>query len=161
MSIIITGMKRLFESPLVRRGIALITHPFFRRTLALSFTLLTTVLLVQSSSKPILGPPAPSGHPDLMREIELTFGHIVAFGTLVSLWWWALVPNLPSQRALFVAVGFALIYGVITELAQSAVPDREVSLFDVAVNWCTTALTAVTIVQRQRGGTQVASKATR
>lgn len=116
----------------------------------MGFTLLTTVLLVQSSSQPIVGPPAPPGAPDLKREIELTIGHIVVFTTLVGLWWWALLPDLPSERALFVAVGFALIYGVITELAQSVVPDREVSFYDVAVNWCSTALAAWLITYRQR-----------
>jgi hypothetical protein len=86
-------------------------HSMVRRGLALCFTVLTTVLLVQSSSHPIVGPPAPPGAPDLKREIVLTIGHIVAFASLVVLWWSALLPDLPSRRALFVAVGFALIYG--------------------------------------------------
>ena len=122
----------------------------FRRAVALGFTLLTTVMLVQSSSHPIVGPPAPPGAPDLKREIELTIGHVVVFTSLVGLWWWAFLPDLPSRRALFVAVGFALIYGVITELAQTAVPDREVSLYDVVMNWCSTALAATFIIHRQR-----------
>lgn len=147
----------MLQSSLAHRVLALVTHPLFRHALALGFTLFTTVLLVQSSSKPMVGPPAPPGAPDLKREIELTIGHIVAFGTLVSLWWWALLPDFPSKRALFVAVGFALIYGVITEIAQSAVPDREVSLFDVAVNWSTTALTAYWIVRRQRGSEPISA----
>jgi VanZ family protein len=47
-----------------------------------------------------------------------------------------------------VAVGFALIYGIITEVAQSFVPDRQVSLFDLGVNWSTTLLTAFALNRR-------------
>lgn len=126
-----------------------LSHPMLRRLVALVFTVVATVLLVQSSSQPVIGPAAPSGPPDLKREIELTAGHIGVFSTLVSLWWWALLPNLPTRRALFVAVGFALIYGLITEMAQSLVPDRQVSLFDIAVNWTTTLLTAAVLVRRR------------
>jgi VanZ family protein len=150
MSIIIRGMKTTFHSVRVPRGLlSAIMHPMFRRGLALSFTLLATIVLVQSSSHPVVGPPAPPGDPDLKREIELTIGHIATFSTLVSLWWWALLPDFPSRRALFVAVGFALIYGVITELAQTFVPDREVSFYDIAVNWVTTVLAAIVILRRQ------------
>lgn len=144
-ALIIMRMKSLLT-----HALPVLMHPLFRRVLALSFTLLATVMLVQSSSKPIVGPPAPPGNSDLKREIVLTIGHIVTFTTLVGLWWWAFLPNLPSHRALFVAVGFALIYGVITELAQTAVPDREVSLYDVVVNWCSTAFAAAFIIHRQR-----------
>jgi VanZ family protein len=143
-------MKPILNASVLRRTFPVLTHPMSRRVLALGFTLLTTVMLVQSSSHPIVGPPAPPGDPDLKREIELTIGHIVVFTTLVGLWWWAFLPDLPSRRALFVAVGFALIYGVITELAQTAVPDREVSLYDVVVNWCSTGLVAAWIMHRQR-----------
>lgn len=125
----------------------ILTHPLIRYSLTIAFTLLCTVVLVQSSSQPIIGAPAPPGHPDLKREIELTLGHIIGFSLLVILWSWAFVAHLPLKRALFVAVGFALIYGLITEFAQSFVPDRQVSLYDIAVNWTTTAVAAF-IVRR-------------
>lgn len=129
--------------------VIMLSRPFFRRVLALGFTLVATVMLVQSSTNPLLGPAAPPEPPDLKREILLTSGHIVVFGVIVLAWWWALLPNLPSGRALFVAVGFALIFGIITELAQSLVPDRQVSAFDLAVNWVTAVITAVSINRRQ------------
>jgi VanZ family protein len=122
----------------------------FRWALALGFTLLSTVMLVQSSARPIVGPPAPPGPPDLQREILLTLGHVVVFFILVVLWWWALRPGRPSARALFVAVGFALIFGVLTELAQTLLPDRQASLFDLAVNWSVTIGTASLIADRMR-----------
>lgn len=118
-----------------------IPYPLLRLAVALGFTLLTTIILVQSSSQPMMGPPAPPGKPTLEREILLTLAHIAAFMLLVTLWYYALLPVLPFQRALFVAVAFTLIYGVLTELAQSFVPDRQVSLFDIAVNWSSAAMT--------------------
>lgn len=127
-----------------------LTHPLIRYTLAFAFTILCTVVLVQSSSRPIVGPPAPPGAPDLRREIELTMGHVVGFSLLVVLWSWAFVAHLPLKRALFVAVGFALIYGLITEFAQSFVPDRQVSLYDIVVNWTTTAVAAFAVKWRNQ-----------
>lgn len=129
--------------------VRLVSHPMVRRLVALTFTLLATIMLVQSSSQPMLGPAAPPGPPDLKREMELTTGHVVVFSSLVILWWWALLPNLPFGSALFVAVGFALIFGVVTELAQSVVPDRQLSLFDIGVNWTTTLLTAIILWRRR------------
>ncbi len=122
----------------------------FRLCLAFAWTMLVTVLLVQSSGHPMIGPPAPPGTPSLTRELELTAGHVITFFVLVVLWWWALSTALAEPRALFVAVGFALIFGLLTEVAQSAVPDREVSLFDLAVNWSVTIIAAVVISSRWR-----------
>lgn len=118
--------------------------------LALAWTILVTVMLVQSSGKPYVGPPAPPGEPDLWREIQLTSGHVVVFVVLVVLWWWALSSKLPQPRALFVAVGFALIFGCISEIAQTAVGDRQASFFDMAVNWSVTIMTATVISTRWR-----------
>lgn len=117
---------------------------------ALAFTLLVTVLLVQSSSQPLVGPPAPPGPPDLKREIELTLGHVGAFSGLVVLWWWALLAVLPPPRALFVTVGFAVIFGFMTEMAQTLVADRQASLFDLAVNWTVSVFVTSFILERWR-----------
>ena len=122
----------------------------FRIALAFGWTILVTIMLVQSSGQPMVGPPAPPGQPSLTRELELTAGHVVTFFVLVVLWWWALSSSLTEPRALFVAVGFALIFGILTEFAQSAVPDRQVSLFDLAVNWSVTIMAAVAISSRWR-----------
>ena len=121
-----------------------------RWILALGFTLLATILLLQPSGNPVIGPAAPPGTPDLWREIQLTVGHVVVFFALVVLWWWTLRMSLPSPRALFVAVGFALLFGLLTEIAQTLVADRQASLFDMAVNWTVTIGTAVAIAERGR-----------
>lgn len=139
-SIMLRHMKRL---PVLLTT----TPPTLRYAAAIAFTLITTVALLQSSTKPLIGPAAPEGPPDLTREIFLTIGHITAFGGLVLLWTWALASRLPLARALTLTVTFALVYGLATEIAQSAVPDRNASLYDLIVNTLTVAAAAWSIWQ--------------
>lgn len=118
-----------------------------RWALALAYTLFLTLLLIQSSGHPYVGQPAPPGPPDFRREVFLTTGHIIGFSVLTWLWWWTLLPKLPSHRALFASVGFALIFGAMTEFAQIAVPDRSASWFDLLTNWVVT-FAAAQVIQR-------------
>lgn len=124
------------------------THPTTRRLMAVLWTLLVTVMLLQSSGHPVVGPPAPPGPPDFNREIQLTIGHIITFSVLTLLLWWALRPNLSTGRSLFVTLAFTLIYGVITELAQMMVVDREPSFYDMAINASTAILVGVLIYSK-------------
>jgi VanZ family protein len=112
---------------------------------ALVYTALLTLLLLQSSSQPIVGPAAPPGPPDLGREILLTSGHIVGFALLVLVWWWALSITSNFSRALVLTVVISLTLGIVTELLQNFVPDRSSSLFDLAVNTVVTLVTATII----------------
>jgi VanZ family protein len=123
-------------------------HPLARWSAALGWTALVLVLLLQSSSQPIIGPAAPPGDPPLEREILLTAGHVVAFAGLTTLWWWALSLHTGPQRSLLLAVMVALLIGVLTELAQAAVPDRAASWFDIGVNVLVTLATAWRIQAR-------------
>lgn len=113
-----------------------------RWLVALAWTVLVTVLLVQSSSEPVVGPAAPPGDPTLGRELMLVAGHVVAFSVLTALWWWAAQTMMPASRALFVAVVVAMVVGGLTEVAQMAVSDRSASLLDLGVNWVVAAVTA-------------------
>lgn len=115
-------------------------HPTLRFVYALVWTALVTLLLVQSSSHPVVGPAAPLGQPSLEREILLTSGHIIAFSILTFLWWWALLRI--SQHPLTMAIVIGLILGIVTEWAQSFVPDRSASLFDLATNIVVIGVTA-------------------
>ncbi len=81
------------------------------------------------------------------REIFLTGGHIGVFILIVSVWTWALVTRLPLRRALLVTVIFAIFYSVATEFAQSFVPDRTASVYDLVVNWAS-ALTTAWVIRR-------------
>ena len=71
----------------------------------------------------------------------LTFGHFCVFAGLVTLWWWALLPTRPFERALRNAAIFSLIFGVVSELAQTFSINRSVSVIDAGAN-----ITAVLLV---------------
>jgi VanZ family protein len=113
------GGKRL----LVARGIV-----------AVGYAAALTLVLVQSSSHPVVGAPAPPGPPDLGREILLTSGHLVGFGLLTVLWAWTFRATLSRRRAVVLAVLIALALGVVTESAQSLVIDRSASVIDLLAN---------------------------
>ena len=101
---------------------------------AAAYTLLATILLLQSSTNPLIGPAAPPGPPDLPREILLTLGHLGTFGGLVLVWTWALTAHVPVHRALWLIAPAAILYGGVTELIQGSVPDRTASIIDFAAN---------------------------
>jgi VanZ family protein len=112
---------------------------------ALAYSAFMTLVLVQSSGSPVIGPPAPPGMPSLGREIILLAGHVIAFSVLTVGWYWAYRATLPPRPALRLAVMIGLGLGLATELAQMPVPDRGASVFDVAANWLATLLTAYAI----------------
>jgi VanZ family protein len=122
-------------------------HPLFRYCYAIFWTGLVTLVLLQSSSQPVVGPAAPPGHPTLEREIFLTTGHIIAFSILSLLWWWAFISRLPMIKSLIFSALIALPLGLVTEILQTLVPDRSASLFDLAVNMIVTLLTLYIIHQ--------------
>jgi VanZ family protein len=117
-------------------------RPALRWVYAVGWTALLLVMLLQSSSQPVIGPAAPPGKPTLAREILLTTGHIIGFGVLTALWWWALVMRMPGRIALIAAMIISLTQGIVTEMAQATIPDRAASVFDLAVNGVVTLVTA-------------------
>jgi VanZ family protein len=117
-------------------------RPMLRRLYAVVWVTLVTVTLLQSSSAPLVGPPAPPGPPDFERELFLTTGHIVAFSVMLVLLWWALQP---APLALPVALATCLVFGILTEFLQALVPDRSVSLGDLVVN-CLVSLAAALLI---------------
>lgn len=114
---------------------------------ALAFTVLTTTVLLQSSTRPLIGPAMPSSPPDLGRELFLTAGHIGVFVGTVALWTWALMTRLPLRRAVYITVCAAFLYSLLTEWGQSFVPDRSASLYDIGVNGAATLITAWLIIR--------------
>ncbi|MCA0457701.1 MAG: VanZ family protein [Chloroflexi bacterium] len=120
------------------------TVKWFRIALALGYTALLTLVLVQSSANPLLGPAAPREF-DLAWEILLTMGHLVGFSILVLVNWSALATVTTSRRALVATVVFACLLGLISELLQTLVPDRSASLFDLGCDWLVAFATAYVI----------------
>jgi VanZ family protein len=124
-------------------------QPIMRWLYALTWTAVVILLLLQSSSEPVIGPASPPGIPSTPREALLTFGHFGAFFVMTFLLWWALVTTTSHLRALLMALVIALFLGTITEILQSFVPSREASLFDLAMNWGAT-LCVAGIIHTQR-----------
>jgi len=127
-----------------------LSAPIVRYMLAVSVTTVTTIVLLQSSTNPIIGQPAPPGPPDFGREVLLTSGHISVFVLTVSLWTWALVTRMPLRRALTLTLIFAFSYSILTEWGQSFVPDRTASVYDLIVNWTSASVTAWVIWRSRR-----------
>lgn len=109
----------------------ILKSPNARRLYVIVWMILMTVTLLQSSGKPVVGPPAPPGAPSPERELFLTTGHLVGFGVMLVLLWWALIP---APHALAVAVATCWVYGAATELLQTLVPDRGASWDDLLVD---------------------------
>lgn len=121
-------------------------HPTARRLYITGWMVLVTVTLLQSSGHPVIGQPAPPGHPDATREFFLTMGHVVAFSVMTALLWWALHP---ARHALVVALVFCVVYGGATELLQTLVPDRGASWDDFAVDCIVSGVVALAIYYRE------------
>jgi VanZ family protein len=121
---------------------------FIRWALTYTWTASSTVLLVQSSNQPILGPPAPPGAPDAGRELMLFLGHIGVFSILVFLFWWSLRLTVSRERSLLMATGFALAFGIVTELVQVYSINRSASVVDLLTNVMVTIVTAGVIATR-------------
>lgn len=107
-----------------------------RAAIVILYTALLTIGLVQSSAHPIIGPSAPEDY-NFFWDMLLTTGHVIGFGLLVVLLWWALSASASASRlwSLLVAMGFALLLGIVTESLQNLVPDRSASLFDLLCDW--------------------------
>ncbi|MBI1279574.1 MAG: hypothetical protein GC179_15715 [Anaerolineaceae bacterium] len=114
---------------------------------AVGYIALLTLVLLQSSAHPVVGPSAPPEF-NLGWEILMTTAHLTGFGLLVVFIWSAMTTVTSSHRALITAFIFACLLGLITELLQSLVPDRGSSLFDLACD-CGIAFTVVVLIGRQ------------
>jgi len=78
-----------------------------------------------------------SAQPDLDSGLAVDFvlrklAHVLAFGLLTVLWWWALRPKIPNP--LPAAVAISLVYAVADEYHQSFVEGRTGSVVDVGVD---------------------------
>lgn len=125
------------------------SYRFLRIVVAIVYLAVLTLILLQSSAHPYLGPSAPPEF-NLAWEMLMTASHLTCFGLLVLVIWSALITVTTSNRALVVAVIFACSLGLVTELLQMLVPDRGASLFDLACDWGVAFLVAYAIHRRMR-----------
>ncbi|MYE26147.1 MAG: hypothetical protein F4X87_02800 [Chloroflexi bacterium] len=104
-----------------------------RWAVAIIWTLLLTLLLLQPEADPLIDLGLPGGQ-SLWREILFSALHLLAFALTCALWFWTLRSVLPSRRRLLVAALFALALGISTEALQSLTLDRHASLIDLLAN---------------------------
>ncbi|MCC7208486.1 MAG: VanZ family protein [Anaerolineae bacterium] len=68
-------------------------------------------------------------------DLSDAIGHAVLFGVLSLLGFHAGRTVLPARPALLLTLAFALALGTLSEILQLYVPERGVTLFDMAANW--------------------------
>ncbi len=118
-------MKRL-------TGLPLATPP--RITLALCWTGLLTLLLLQGEAEPVIDLGLPRGDNTLARELAFSALHLLAFALTSACWFWALSRAAKPRQALLAAGIIALALGFATEILQSFTLDRHASWLDLAAN---------------------------
>lgn len=112
-----------------------------RWALAIGWTLLLTLLLLQPEADPIIDLGLPGGR-SLLREIFFSALHLLAFALTFTLWFWTLRSALPARASWLAAVLIALALGVATEALQSLTLDRHASVIDLIANFCGVLITA-------------------
>ncbi len=128
------------------------SYRFLRVIVAIVYIAVLTLILLQSSARPVLGPSAPPEF-NLAWEILMTLAHLTCFGLLIVVIWSALTTVTSSNRALIVAVIFACSLGLITEILQTLVPDRGASFLDLACDWGVAFVVAYAIHRQMRNRT--------
>ncbi len=123
------------------------SYRILRIAVAIVYLAVLTLILLQSSARPVLGPSAPPEF-NLGWEILMTLSHLTCFGLLVVIIWSAMTTVTSSNRALVVAVLFACTLGLVTEILQTLVPDRGASFFDLACD-CGVAFIVAYLIRRQ------------
>ncbi|MCY4145235.1 MAG: VanZ family protein [Chloroflexi bacterium] len=105
-----------------------------RVCLALGWTALLCLLLLQPGADPLLDLGIPEGEQTLWRELAFGAVHLTAFAFTCSLWSWALVARFSPQSSVLAAAMISLALGCLTELAQAYTPDRHASWLDIGAN---------------------------
>ncbi|MYD11856.1 MAG: hypothetical protein F4X02_17645 [Chloroflexi bacterium] len=105
-----------------------------RIALALSWSALLTLLLLQGEADPVIDLGIPRGDNTVARELAFGALHLLAFGLTCACWHWALCRAARVRRALLAAGVIAIALGVATEILQSYTLDRHASWLDLAAN---------------------------
>lgn len=103
-----------------------------RTALAILWTIVLTILLLQPTTQPIIPTGIQGAPPSLERELLFSTGHILTFAFTVLVWSWAL--HIRRGWHLVLLCGLLLAYGVLAEYAQSTVPGRAAQWWDMLAN---------------------------
>ena len=121
-----------------------------RILIALGWSALLTLLLLQGEADPVIDLGLPRGDNTLARELIFSALHLLAFGVTSACWHWALRQAAQARRALLAACLIAIALGVATEILQTYTLDRHASWLDLAAN-TGGALLAAYIIRREEG----------
>ena len=121
-----------------------------RGGMALAWTALLCLLLLQPQADPLLDLGIPDGDNTLARELAFSAAHLVAFAVTCGLWRWALSPKLTTRHSVLAAVAISLALGCVTELGQTLTADRHFSWLDLGANVAGVLLAARVIWQRRK-----------
>lgn len=120
-----------------------------RIVVALCWSALLTLLLLQGEADPVIDLGLPRGDNTLARELAFSTLHLLAFGFTCACWYWALSRAATPRRALLAACVIAIALGVATETLQSYTLDRHASWLDLVAN-IGGALLAAHVIRRRR-----------
>ncbi len=116
------------------RLIALLENGPLPWSLAIGWTLLLTLFLLQPEAAPLIDLGLPRGDSTLLREFFFSSLHLLAFAWTCCLWFWTLSGKADPRHSLFAAVLIAIALGIVTEALQSLTLDRHASLIDLIAN---------------------------
>ena len=112
----------------------ILQHAAARYAIAILWSALLTLFLLQPEADPVIDLGLPSGDNTLSRELFFSTLHLIAFGITCFCWFWALQRNLKIRTSLLGACLIAILLGGATEMLQSFTPDRHASWLDLAAN---------------------------
>lgn len=119
-----------------------------RWLLAIGWTLLLSLFLLQPEADPLIDLGLPRGDSTILRELFFSALHLLAFALTCLIWFWSLRGGFNPRICLFAAVLIAIALGIVTEALQSLTLDRHASLIDLIAN-ISGALIAARVIWRQ------------
>ena len=135
---------------MIQHMITLLKKPPMRWMLAIIWTIIITILLLQPGDKPVFDPGGMLEGPEsLGREIFFTTIHLIAFSMTCAIWFWTWYGHLNLTRSLLLSSGLTIIFGIVTEYLQSYASDRSPSVIDFTAN-CLGALLIAYLIWRKQ-----------
>lgn len=128
--------------------VALLQPSPARWALAIGWTLLLCLFLLQPEADPLINLGLPKGDSTLAREVFFSALHLLAFALTCFVWFWTLRRNLKVRTSLLVAVVIAIVLGIVTESLQTLTLDRHASFIDLAANFAGALIAARVVWQR-------------
>ena len=127
----------------------ILNQSHIRWTLAIGWTLLLTLFLLQPEADPLIDLGLPRGESTILRELFYSALHVLAFALTSFIWFWTLRGALKPRHSLFAAVLIAIALGIITEALQTLTLDRHASVIDLIANFLGALSAAFFIWQRR------------